>query len=114
MHAPASVPRDFPYDPFPSAVSGVQPKLSVRRVNGQFVQGISDDERAERFAICADLAEQLVVYCRRKHAERPDESMEELLQRIEDATRVKAWDVSPIELTWCFNRVNERLFTIGQ
>ena len=109
MKKETSVPEDFPKDPFPSSVSGAQQKLSVRLIDGKYIQRLSDDERFERFEICADLVEQLVVYCRRKHAERPEETLDSLLKRVEFAVRAKGWDVSPIELTWCFARSRDKL-----
>ena len=103
------VPSDFPRESWPTALSGVQNKLSVRLVNGQYVAGLTDEERAERFAICEDLVKQLVAYCRRKHTERPGEPIETLWTRVETARRAKGGDASHVALTLGFYIVKYRL-----
>jgi hypothetical protein len=103
------VSPDFPRDSWPAALSGAHNKLSVRLIDGRYVAGLTGDERAERFAICSDLVKQLVAYCHRKQAERPKESLDSLLKRVDAAVRKKGWDVSPVELDWCLAKVKDRL-----
>ena len=103
------IPESFPMDPWPAALSGAQPKLAVRLIDGQYVAGLTDAERLERYEICEDLAQQLIVYCRRKQNEHPDESLNSLLEKVERSARMKGWDISPIELTWVMSRLRETL-----
>ncbi len=84
-----TVHESFPRDPWPAALSGAQPKLAVRLVAGQYVAGISAEERVARYAMCADLVEQLVAYCRRKLTECPEKPLETLLEQIDAAVRTK-------------------------
>lgn len=107
------IPESFPMDPWPAALSGVQPKRAVRLIDGRYVAGLTDAERFERYEICEDLTQQLVGYCRRKQSERPDESLHSLLQKVERSARGKGWDISPVELTWVIGRVREALTKSG-
>ena len=54
------VPDDFPRDVTPASLSGAQPKLAGRLIEGKLVVGLTEDERRERWDICEDLAQQLV------------------------------------------------------
>ena len=107
------IPDSVPLDPWPAALSGAQPKLAVRLIDGKYVTGLTDAERIERYEICEDLAQQLVGYCRRKQSERPDEPLDSLLQKVENSARGKGWDISPVELTWVMGRVREALTDVG-
>ena len=107
------IPESFPRDPWPAALSGAQPKLAVRLIDGQYVAGLTDAERLERYEICEDLAQQLVGYCRRKQSELPGEPLNSLLRKVERSARGKGWDISPIELTWVMGRVREALTKVG-
>ncbi|UCV23594.1 hypothetical protein [Ferribacterium limneticum] len=102
-----SVPNDFPR-PVISAVAGVQPKLAVRLVDGQYVAGMTDAELYERYAGCEDLAQQLADYCRRKEREHPEWSRTFNLERARRgvATKVDSgrWEFSSAELEWLMRR----------
>ncbi|CAG2156684.1 hypothetical protein LMG31506_05784 [Cupriavidus yeoncheonensis] len=101
MHNP-KVPDDFPRDPFPASLAGTQAKVAARRINGRCVVGLTDDERAERYAMCLDLVEQLVAYCRRKALEQPTRSPNELLDWVERGVRNKqaVWQLGGPEVDW--------------
>lgn len=103
------VPNDFPRDPWPTAISGAQLKIGARLIDGKYTAGLTNDERHARYAVCADLVNQLVQYCQRKHKERPNESLAVLLHRVDEAIRKKGWDLSSVELTWCMTKVSEAL-----
>lgn len=105
----SQVPVDFPKDSWPSAVSGVNPKLAVRLERGKYVAGQTDDERRERYLICQDLVEQLIGYVKRKRSADAQEPLDEFLRRVDAATRAKGWDISPVEITWIFAQLRERL-----
>ena len=53
------IPDSFPLDPWPAALSGAQPKLAVRLIDGKYVTGLTDAERIERYEICEALAQRL-------------------------------------------------------
>ena len=36
------IPDSFPLDPWPAALSGAQPKLAVRLIDGKYVTGLTD------------------------------------------------------------------------
>lgn len=96
------VPDDFPRNPFPASLAGTQAKFAARMINGRCVVGLTDDERAERYAMCLDLVEQLVAYCRRKSLEQPTRSPNELLGWVERGVRNKqaVWQLGGTEVDW--------------
>lgn len=99
------VPDDFPRNRQPSSVSGYQQKLALRRVDGQFVEGWTEEELYARFDACADLVEQLTAYCHRKLAELPGMPLESLLPRVRAGVANKGWDVTDTELDWIMAKV---------
>ena len=103
-----TVPDDFPRDPFPAALSGAQPKLAVRLIDGAYVAGLTDDERRNRYLMCQDLVEQLTEYAQRKRTERTDLTLPALLDAIDLSVRKKGWEVAGIELDWIMGRVRAR------
>lgn len=103
--APQQIPEDFPRSPHPSAVSGFQLKVPVRLVDGQFVDGWTDDELNARFDACSDLVEQLSAYSRRKLTELPGATPENLLPRVRRGVAGKGWDLTEAELDWIMKRV---------
>lgn len=103
------VPEDFPLEPVLGAVSGVQPKLLAREVEGRYVVGRTAEEYRERYLACEDLANQLAAYCARKARENPEWSRAYNLERTGKGLRQKAeagvWDVGPAERVWVMARV---------
>lgn len=108
-----SIPDDFPRNDAISAVAGVQPKLAVRLVNGQYVAGLTDAELYERYSGCEDLAQQFADYCRRKAAEHPEWSRAFNLERATRgfASKVESgrWEFSCAEQEWVMRRCAELL-----
>ncbi len=101
-----SIPPDFPRLGYGCAsISGVQPKLAVRLVNGQFISGLTADELAARYDICVDLVQQLTAYCARKIAGTPNLNIEDLLTKVRTASASKGWDVTKAELDWILFKV---------
>lgn len=102
------VPNDFPRHDTISAVAGVQPKLVVRLVDGQYVAGMTDAELYERYSGCEDLAQQLADYCRRKATEHPEWSRAFNLERAARglASKVESgrWEFSSAEQGWVMQR----------
>jgi hypothetical protein len=64
------IPEDFPRPPTIAVLSGVHPKVAVRREaqSGIYVAGASDDELRERYEICQDLVTQLVAKCQKNRS----------------------------------------------
>lgn len=102
------VPPDFPRGDSGS-VSGYQPKLALRKVDGKFVEGWSDEELYARFDACNDLVEQLTAYCRRKLAELPGATPENLFPRVRGGVEDKGWDLTEAELDWIMAGVATRI-----
>ncbi|CDY74618.1 hypothetical protein BGLT_03560 [Caballeronia glathei] len=102
------VPDDFPRDVTPASLSGAQPKLAGRLIEGKFVAGQTDDERYERWDVCEDLAQQLVAKARKDAAKYPQHSCEVTLQRIRRAIEVKGW-ISVVETDWLMERLRTLL-----
>jgi hypothetical protein len=102
------VPADFPRDD-PGAVSGFQAKLAVRLVDGEFLEGWTNEELYERFDACADLVEQLTAYCHRKLKELPDATLSSLLPRVRKGVAAKGWDLTGAELDWIMDRVTNNM-----
>lgn len=108
-----SVPNDFPRPDMISAVAGVQPKLAVRVVDGQYVAGMTEAELYERYAGCEDLAQQLADYCLRKAREHPEWSKAFNLERAGRGIASKVdsgrWEFSRAEQEWIMRRCAELL-----
>lgn len=102
------VPDDFPSDPFPAALTGAQPKVAARLIDGKYVVGLTEDERRGRYLMCQDLVEQLTDYAQRKRTERTDLTLPALLDAIDVSVRKKGWEVADIELDWIMGRVRAR------
>jgi hypothetical protein len=102
------VPDDFPRDVLPASLSGAQPKLAGRLIEGKFIVGQTDDERYERWDICEGLAQQLVAKARKDAAKYPHHSREVTLQRIRRAIEGKGW-VSAVEADWLMKQLRTLL-----
>ena len=103
------IPGDFPLEPVLGSVAGVQPKLLVRKEDGQYVAGRSADEHRERYLACEDLAQQLTEYCKRKAMEHPEWHWTYNLERVSKGLAQKAaagvWELSAAEQAWVMQRV---------
>lgn len=80
-----TVPDNFPRDQFPAALSGVQPKIAARLIDGEY------------------------VVAERKRNERTDLTLPALLDAIDVSVSKKGWEVAGIELDWIMGRVRARL-----
>lgn len=103
------IPDDFPRHGPLGTVSGVQPKLPVRKIGGKFVNGLTDEELFARYDNCSDLVEQLAAYTKRKLDAMPGTALLDLLLRVRLGVENKGWDVSSLEMEWIFSKVAERL-----
>ena len=103
------VPDDFPRDTNLSSVSGVQPKLPVRLVEGRYIVGLTEGEFLLRYEYCDDLVQQLVAYCQRKADEHPEWSHEITLERMAKGVALKGesgeWDITENEQQWMVSQI---------
>jgi len=106
------VPDNFPREPDPGSVTGVQPKLLVREVDGRYQSGLTDEQLWARYDACEDLAVQLAAYVSRK-TNTAGLSRDVALTRAEKGARLKVdageWDISQREVDWVMNRTRELL-----
>ncbi|ORC47959.1 hypothetical protein B2G74_20040 [Burkholderia sp. A27] len=106
------VPDDFPREPDLGSVTGVQPKLLVREVDGRYQSGLSEEDLWVRYDACEDLASQLSAYVSRKVAS-SGLSPGVALTRADKGLRLKVdsgeWDLSQREVAWVMNRTRQLL-----
>jgi hypothetical protein len=106
----STTPDDFPRDYGSGAVSGVQPKLLVRKIGTAYVHGRTDEERYARYDNCCDMVNQLTAYCHRKLRERPGWPTAELLAKVRLAVDGKVdWDFSSGEVDWMMSKLCTRM-----
>jgi hypothetical protein len=109
-----SLHPDFPNEPIVGAVSGGQPKLTLRRgENGTYeVPRQSKEEIMRRFEAADDLVGQLVAYFKRKKVEFPDWTDEKNFERIRVAVIEKVrqgkWPYTQSEQNWILDRLREQ------
>jgi len=105
------VPDDFPRELDPGSVTGVQPKLLVREVDGHY-RGLTDEQLWVRYDACEDLASQLSAYISRKIAS-SGLAQDVALTRAEKGVRLKVdageWDFSQREVAWVMKRTRQLL-----
>ena len=112
MHpkADSSTPADFPRDHELGAVSGVQPKLLVRKIGDAYVHGQTAEELYARYDMCFDLVSQLTDYCVRKMKERPDWSFSDLSEKVQTTLRSRSdWGLSEGEVRWVMSQLSRRM-----
>jgi hypothetical protein len=106
------VPDDFPRDPDLGSVTGVQPKLLVREVDGRYQSGLTDEQLWVRYDACEDLAVQLSEYATKKIST-SGMSRDMALRRVEKGVRLKVdsgtWDFSQAEVAWVMKRTRQLL-----
>lgn len=107
------LPDDFPREGPIGAVSGAQPKLVARALDGKYVVGWTEQELLGRHDYCEDLVQQLVAYCLRKAQENPDWSHEfnfdRMARGLVQKVQAGKWDVTPDELAWMTGRIRSLL-----
>lgn len=103
-----AIPPGFPQPAPGGGVPGAQPKLLAHKEGGRWVTVPSESNVRARYAICEDLADQLVAYSARKRTENPGRSAEQLGAKVAHAVREKAfgWGLSPAETEWVLRRVD--------
>jgi hypothetical protein len=104
----SQVPADFPWDPTPALLSGSQPKLAGRWIDGRLIVGLTAEERWVRWDMCEDLAQQLVPKTLKDAAEYPEHSHGVTLRRIRRAIANKRW-TERVETDWLMQRLRALL-----
>jgi hypothetical protein len=89
-------------------LSGTQPKLAGRLIDGRFVVGLTAEERFIRWDLCEDLAQQLVPKTLKDAAKYPKHSPEVTLMRMRRAIERKGW-TAPLETDWLMERLRALL-----
>ncbi|WP_408419198.1 DUF2442 domain-containing protein [Paraburkholderia fungorum] len=100
----SQVPTNFPWDPTPALLSGAQPKLAGRMIDGRFVVGLTAEERWVRWDMCEDLARQLVKKTLQDAAKFPMHSHDVTLKRMRRAIERKGW-LERLETDWLMDRL---------
>lgn len=103
-----AVPDDFPHDPFPTALSGTQPKLAARLIEGKYVVGLTPEERAQRYLGCLDLVDQLTAYVHKKMAQKPDLTLTAALDSLASRIPQQGWDLGWTEVVWIEKQLRAR------
>jgi hypothetical protein len=106
------VPEDFPREPSPGVVPGMQPKLLVRETDGRYYTGLTDEELWTRYDACEDLASQLAEYVSQKISVSglsPDDALGRVQKGLKAKVGASQWDFSPAEIAWVMKRTRELL-----
>lgn len=109
------VPEDFPREPMPGVVPGVQPKLLVRRVDDLYQSALTDEELWTRYDVCEDLARKLAEYASRTMGQfgwSSDDVLEKVGKSLNRKVSAGEWDLSPAEIDWVMRRMRGLLSTI--
>ncbi|WP_244145597.1 hypothetical protein [Paraburkholderia tropica] len=103
-----AVPDDFPSSSRGTVVPGHTPKVCARLSGGVYRTDLTDEERYERWAICLDLAVQLVHVARKDLLAHPELNSQEVLERVGRAVKAKNW-LAPDELEWLIGHLRTLL-----
>jgi hypothetical protein len=106
------VPDDFPREPNLGSVTGVQPKLLVREVEGRYQSGLTEEEIFVRYDdVCEDLAAQVPRLRRAEDFDRwyvPRCGVEKGVRLKGDSGE---WDLSQADVAWVLKRTHQLLPT---
>ncbi|WP_408440247.1 DUF2442 domain-containing protein [Paraburkholderia caffeinilytica] len=100
----SQVPDGFPWDPTPALLSGTQPKLAGRWIDGRLIVGLTAEERWVRWDMCEDLAQQLIRKTLEDAAKHPQHSRDVTLNRMRRAIERKGW-TARVETDWLMQRL---------
>ncbi|MGY6126066.1 hypothetical protein ACW9YV_11365 [Paraburkholderia strydomiana] len=88
-----TIPDDFPRERMPPVVPGVETKVGVVLSRGRYVLQ-SEEQRAERYRICDDLAHRLLPKALSDAAKHPGHTSAETLERVRKAVGGKRMGVA--------------------
>lgn len=100
----SQVPDDYPRDTTPALLSGTQPKLSGRWIDGRPVVGLTAEERFIRWDMCEDLAQQFIRKTLEEAAKYPQHSRDVTLNQMRRPVEGKRW-TSVVETDWLVARL---------
>lgn len=98
------VPADFPRS-CGGSVSGAQNKLIVRKFDGRFVAGMTDEELWVRYDACRDLVMKLTEHAKAKRVQYAKLSLPEFLRRLRAGVVKRGWNLAAEELDWVMRHV---------
>ncbi|WP_160172559.1 DUF2442 domain-containing protein [Caballeronia sordidicola] len=104
----ACVSPDFPWDPTPALLSGTQPKIAGRWIDGRLIVGLTAEERWVRWDMCEDLAQQLIKKTLQDAAKFPMHSHDVTLKRMRRGIERKGW-LARLETDWLMERLRALL-----
>lgn len=103
----STVPADFPRGGEAGSVSGAQPKLLARVIDGKYVVGLTAEELHARWFFCEDLAIQFAARTTRKLAEGKVPDLDAFYRDTERRIRAQPWGLSEEEIQWLMKRSRE-------
>lgn len=106
-----TIPDDFPLSQTIGSVPGVQSKLLIRKVDDEYVFGLTTEELQERYEVCVDLVVQLTARVERKRGEgivTDDAFYADTERRIAAQSARNDWGLSAEEMAWIFTHVRGR------
>jgi hypothetical protein len=101
-------PADFPRQPAPGSVSGVQPKLLVVKVDNLFISETDEDEIYRRWLVCEDLVQQLVSKTVKRMREGRVADLDDYVNKLQQWLEAQEWDgwkVTWPEARWMGDRI---------
>jgi hypothetical protein len=106
----AVTPADFPRDTEMGAVAGVQPKIAVRKIDGKFVTGLTEEELYSRYTVSHDMLNQLVDLCQSELDERKNVDVGELFREVKEGVAGKRdWGFTEAERHWLMVQLCARM-----
>lgn len=106
------IPDDFPRDLAPAALSGAQPKVAARLIDGCYVVGMSAEERLAHYRMCQDLVDQLLDHFARKMEHSP-QAVEQLVQNFHHTALSHHWGTTVVENRWIEQQLRTKLAPPG-
>jgi hypothetical protein len=103
-----TIPDDFPHDLAPAALTGAQPKVAARLIDGRYVVGMSADERLAHYLMCQDLVDQLLAYFARKMDHSP-QAVEQLVLNFYHTAARQHWETTVVENRWIEQQLRLKL-----
>ncbi len=101
-----TIPSDFPREPVQASLAGVQPKLAVRFdvTAGWYTNAPTDSDVTAQYAVCEDLAAQLVAKCEKnRDTKYVNLSEVQILERLLGQLLATNWGTAA-EMRWVIRR----------
>ena len=108
MHEDEKAPADFPREPAPGSISGLQPKLLVTKVDGEFRPTVDEEEIYRRWLVCEDLVQQLNLKTVKRLREGRIANLDDYINKLQQWLEVQEWDgwtLTCPEAQWMRHRI---------